>query len=423
MPGDEGAERLRSFVEERRSELNITHEALAKAVGTTPETIRNWLSGRSRVDPRKLTPLADALDVSAAELAVQLGWLPAALAELGFEVARRDRELRTLRHDLTQARTELLPAARIVNAALSSGVLAADARPLVEGPSGAAIQTAFVVSLRCVAGNDPVAAVDADAQLHHVLQSVGASRQASLGAAGTDTWIVPELNATRMAEPDPWPLRARTVVVVSVHLSTWATDVASLISSALGFGSTNTNYLTRVTFGPEIASDRNARQRGRLRALVARQLLTTATRFYEHTVWSTSDPEAVDVVADHFRSGVRDPLVLYLRPAPDLQEYISRRTHHALTLERQDELIEQLDDAARVAPAVEIFDVELPEGIAPGRKVDAKLRNAFFARSMRVAAEALEVMSVRWDGPTPEQFHPACVPGFRAYCLARSGSR
>jgi len=404
-----------------RNDAGLTSEALAVSLGVSVDTLRNWVTARTRFDTTRLTAIAEAVGVSVVVQAQLLGMLPGDVTHIVLDLEEAQERIRHLQGViLNEGAFAAAPrpheaTARVVECTLLSDLWSARVTPWFDGPKPFRIRVADRIQLDSLRADTTVTAgLAEDEILNSMLARSGAARckwhedddfpsqapsetQSNLADPEVgptvdmrSVWIVPTLNANRVPSREPLETVPRSIVVVSTHFSSWATDVSALLALCLGFGSGNTNLYTRVFYGPDIVSPSRNEERRRLREEQAAELIADPFKRAKYLVWGHSEPGALQPVLNHLREGSRPPMVIFLRPTDRLQEYMTQRPTRAATW---DSLVAQravMDAAIAMAsvPAMSI-NVGFPTGFPINQPVTQDLRDALFARAMLNTTDAL----------------------------------
>ncbi len=411
-----------------REEQEMTLDQLAAGLGVSVDTVRNWLAGRTRIDPAHLETVASVLRVSVVEQAELLGFLPTdiACAALDLEAARLEADM--LRTELRAMQAEQWGAGVIAGAALRSGNWKVAVEPLYEGPDGYKVRTSDLVRLEHRLGGSVTKEADAekDPGLADALSQTGTVRawwetgtDQAPGANDVDpigVFYAPILNRIHAPADDLVETRFQSIAVMSFHVDTWAVDVASLVGQALGFASGSTSLYTRLFFGPGL-KDRDDERR-HLRARQAEALLGDPTGRASHLVWGHSEWGAVEPFIDHLYRGSGDPLVVFLRPTDRLLEYIEQVKRLPQPVAATALMRDHLDQAVESSrcPTL-VVDIGYPEDLSLTIPRGPEIRNAFLTRSMIAAAEVVRAAipsNVKWKHVS-SLLHSRTEPGFKQF--------
>lgn len=410
---------------DRIQQTGHTIRALAASIGVGEGTLRNWLQCRTRVDPLLVSSLALQLGQEPRMVVTTLGILPLAAGSVAIDLAEMTRQASDLRTALVAAQSRAASGAipHVYDAVLDSRAFSIEFRRSVEGIVPYEMHSADLWVLRALSDlgfkhpgfeaiSDQLSRAGAAKQGTNALPrdlAEEVERAISDGAEPLRAYLCPVLNAIQLPELEPAPVgdAPSSILVVGTHLSTWATDVTSLIGRALGYGSLNTNLLTRIEYGHEIAQKA---ANAPYREAVLSNFLDDPMAF-RHYVWGHSATEGLGAVRDYLVSNRRGPAAcIYLRPTDRLHEYISHRPSLPIaveTLRRERDLMDvAVGESSRKTLTI---NVGFPQEIKPALPASPELRALFFHRSMEVARQILE-----WIGTT-SNLHPSCPEPFRRY--------
>lgn len=377
--------------ENRMRQVEQSREDVAEAIGVSKETIRNWLTGRSRVDPAKLADLAEVLGDEPVEYYEALGLLPTGAATASIELERlRDQVERLARTIGRLEQTTADPMNLLLMAATQSqtAVLVA---PHEESVDGFKIHALDVISLKTQGDSELAPGVVDALQLAGCAKQRSGSDEALVGEGfkGWSHYARPVLNAPRPPS-SPCELPFTSIGVIGTHLSTWATDTASLAALAIGYASTSVNFLSRLLYGESVRAE--FRNRESTRSKIAERLLLGKSENPRPTVWASADMATAERVLESLSANIDSTLLVYLRPTDRLHDYISKRPGATrfsvaeLETERQ-----RFDEAfAHTAIPSLTLDVGFPRAIDTAGPLTENTRNEKLFRSMYLAARIVD---------------------------------
>lgn len=390
------------------------------------EKIRNWISGRTRLKIEYIAEIARVLGVTQHEQLYALGVVgpDTMVAPMRLEQARD--EAARLRRRLIEVSTEGGALGALVHRALESRQFNVEIRPWTEGPAPYRVSPGTLFSLIPIQAELPADAVRSI--VGKELQAAGSmpltdERRSLLpaewkGNERRSVWMIPELNFAHVPAIDASSLKYVSVAVLSSHISSWGSDIASLTASAIGFGSTNTNLASRILYGEDVALDSRSDFRATCRNNLARELLDEPYRLAIHQVWSHTQSGALGSVVDFLRSASREDaqFIVLLRPTDRLLEYCSHRSSNSSSVEQLRHERYLLEDVVRRSGRSHcVLDVGYPAHLDVNGGVTWALRDAFMERSMMLSADVLSMLDAKDVFKSP---HARCVPGFRDYLRA-----
>jgi transcriptional regulator with XRE-family HTH domain len=379
-------------------EVGKTRDEVAVAAGVTRETIRNWLTLRSRVDPERVSAVALALGEEPIEHYSMLGYLPEGALDASLEIERlRDvvSQLAIANGDLQQAAAD--PMSLLLRAALQHNIFV-QIEPHQEGLEGFQIHALDTVSL-VAAEKD----FEPPPDVAHALQLAGSAKLTFPSAAALIGekrakkgihYARPVLNAPKQPN-NAVDIPYTTIGIVSTHLSSWATDTASLTASMLGFASTSVNYLSRLQYGESVRT--GPRDRSSARAQIAGRLLRAdPTR---KTVWASADMGRNDPILESLGEDMEHAMLVYLRPTDRLHEYISHRpgnTRFTLgELEFERARFDRRFSESRIRTLV--LDVGFPINITVDGSLTKQTRNEMLLRSMYLSTRIYDSLNAEFQ--------------------------
>lgn len=434
---------LAALMEGARGRLGRSQKEVARAAGISEDTYQRWLQGRQPQMPHVVGKLAAAVGLSDLEVFAVLGWVDehVRLADLALVQARA-------RADELERRlsSDGAAAGRVAVAATADGRWQATVAFVRRGPQWCRLPFAHYVAVQRA---DRAPALEDDpkrrAQARHELaplleravqEAFGTWEDNPLllpwrGEQADCVVMVPLLHVPRPVQHDR--LRGPTALAITGGHSAGATDVASLVASALGYGSWNTTLAVRrlgehrlaeVTTGGGPDDTAAARRRHRRNA-VARGLFRAVETDAAGLVWSHEGHDSHHAILDHLRSGDRRTPVVYLRPDDRLVSFAAGRIADPGLSSR--ERTAAVDDLKRIRDAQDVaveqagddvalrIHVSLPEGMTPTSPDDQHSVDAFMAAYITAAVQVLRWLDKRHPDLLAAGLHAGVDRGFAAF--------
>jgi transcriptional regulator with XRE-family HTH domain len=409
-------------IRRRLEQSSLRPSGLAEATGVNEATLRNWLLVRTRVDPTAAYRLATWVGADPLQMAELLGYLPPGSSEGGLREQAHLAKIQLLeKQQLTLQALLAEKLSELVRVAASTNEFSLEIRLSSEGQGEYrihdAVYTAVLRPLTPVDDfADPYSSDFFKEKLAPALSSLGAAVQESRESWPADVqalfaienrlrvWLIPRLNALHSPSADPILSDPSSIVIVGSHLSTWASDIASILGLMIGYGSANTNLLTRQRFGHEVMLKP---ERAQLRDIVARQLLREPQGLAHQLVWAHTEGTSLNSVLEFLATNRPSPFLVYLRSTDRLHEYIQHRNTRSLDLEALTTIRSNLDTAVAASRCHTLtLNVGFPTRFDPrAQRVTPELRGQYLLRSMVLAHQiAAELI------PATTALHRDCPP-------------
>ena len=415
---DEGDERWQEpqrrwgrLVTDACEDLGLTLGELADQISSAgefprEESLKNWVNNRSRVRWEWLSEIGRVLQIPMIVQLTELDLIDNDSFLHTAELLERERaENQKLLAEMIKRTQGNLPSGRLTQAVLATEKLDVRFRPWMEGMKPFTTRAGDFMMISALDGS-AMSLDDVEHLVGKELKAEGCWKierpanqppewQNDTGSSDDVplVWYVPGLNAIKPPSAVPAAIPFSSIMVFGAHVSTWGTDVASLVGGALGWGSCSTTTLTRVVYGAKIADAGNKKWRIQARGRVAAEALREPDGRAAQMVFSHSEAGAVGPLIDHIKKGKQDPLVVFLRPTARLLDYISTKDRTFVPRSELEALSQRIEDALvdSTTPHL-IIDVGFPDDTDPSSPLTQELRDRKLSRSMIVSALILNYL-------------------------------